>query len=165
MPIDWAAVEDDKSQAYDIMERYGYFGVALFTLLSGDQSFKWRPSKFIVCYVEYYNDLVKKLETNPGMFNKCIEFMEKLPSLFKIRELINKELITGKELIVMKSVLDIYEHYLISYDSPSYVNLKEYISTALLFYSSLSDEDVKYMYDTLEKNYKSSCDILSKLNL
>jgi hypothetical protein len=79
-----------------------------------------------------------------------------------LRQVIYQRLLSKKELICVKVVLDIYEHYYIKFDGPLYKNLlSEYIPTALLFYSTLPDEDLLYIYEKLSKDMTKINDILS----
>ncbi len=62
-------------------------------------------------------------------------------------------------MVPIKVILDIYEHYYIKYDYPTYevsfrLKIKNlcnsYIPTAILFYTSLSDESIKLIYEKLK---------------
>lgn len=91
-------------------------------------------------------------------------FINSLPKLEDIKKIILHRLISHKELITIKLVLDLYENYLKQYDYPLYENyLNEYIPTAMLFYSNLTEEDTKAIFDKI-KGEKEIYDII-KLKL
>lgn len=85
-----------------------------------------------------------------------------MPKLDSIKEVILMNLNSSrKELIPFKIVLDIYEHYYKTYGFPTFdVLINEYIPTATLFYSNLTDEDIKYMHDSIY-NSRELNDILT----
>lgn len=97
---------------------------------------------------------------------KLNTFIESLPDLTIMRDIIYKLMITEKEYVTIKIVLDIYEHYYTNYES--FTNkklLKEFLPTANLFYSILSDEDVKNIFDSIQKLPKEMSEIMSKFDI
>ncbi len=75
------------------------------------------------------------------------------------------EMISRKELVILKIILDLYAHYLIKFDLPDYkILLQEYIPTASLFYSNLSYEDSKHIFTTINSNKEISEILVGKMN-
>lgn len=74
-----------------------------------------------------------------------------MPSLQKLNFIIKQDLVTSKkDLVPIKLILDIYEHYYKTNDGPLYVKLiKEYIPIATKFYSKLSQTDISFIIDSL----------------
>jgi hypothetical protein len=109
----------------------------------------------------YYKNTEKN---SPESLHQIEQFITLLPPLSKIREILLMELTLKKELVTIKVVLDIYEHYYKRYDCPLYeAFLSEFIPTALLFYAGLSDEDIRYVYNTVI-DIKDVSDLLCKLS-
>ena len=176
MKIDWAEIENEKSSAYAIWDKYGYFGVAIFTTLSKIPKLKLSASKFYKNIIDYYISIFKielNLEKNGEIqlrnsMNKLelIEnFIKSLPDLSLIRKIIHEKMLMEKEIITIKIILDIYGNYFTRYDYPLYQNLlEEYIPTALQFYSSLSEEEIATIYDNLVQTNQAS-ELKSKIHI
>lgn len=116
--IDWGEVENDKSSAYNIYNKYGYFGVAVFSSLSNVNKLKISVRRYISNIVEYYYECYHK--NSPESLTSLREFIENLPQLDLFRQVIYKRLVSKNELVLMKIVLDIYESYYYKYDGPLY---------------------------------------------
>jgi hypothetical protein len=161
--IDWKEVENDESEAYEIFEKFGYFGVSCFTTLSKHNHIKF-SDKIFKNILEFY---IKNFESNSPESLKNIEnFIHDLPSLEQIQRIIFLRLISNKELIPIKLVLDLFEHYFIHFDNPLYRCLiKQYIPIATSFYQSLSDEDLSYMYEKLNGMTETSDLLNNKLKV
>lgn len=173
LQIDWGEIENEKSHAYQIWDKFGYFGVSVFSSLSNLSSLILSPKTFPSKIVDYYWQLFDKY-TQSGINNnkksgevisQIEEFISNLPKLELIREVIYQRLITRKELTCLKIVLDIYQNYYNNFDHPLYNNLTyEFIPTALLFYSTLPDEDTIYIYEKLtQASMKETYKLLSKI--
>ena len=162
--IDWGEVENEKSDAYQICEKFGYFGVSIFSSLLKLPKLKLSSQKFLKTIVEYYSKLFEKYEKKNETLKQIEEFISNLPKLNQIKQVIYQRILTKKEITGMKIILDLYEHFYDNFDHPCYENLKsEFIPTALLFYSSLSDEDITYIYEKINDSMKETSNILSKI--
>jgi hypothetical protein len=133
------------------LEKYGYIGVALFNSLSTIKNLKIQVDKFLKCIVDFY---YRNFEKNTGdsifIIKKIIKALPKLPVLYSI---LNMKLISRKEMLPFKVIIDIYAHYLTKYDLPEFkVFQNEYIPVAMLFYSNLTYDDIKYLYNSLNSN-------------
>jgi hypothetical protein len=117
--IDWQEIENEESHAYDIYDKYGCFGAGLNTCLSRIKGLKLTQKYFIKNILEYYLKSSISLATLTNIYNYDKELVENLPSLEEMNRVIELK-ISKKELVCVKVVLDIYEHYLIKYDGPSY---------------------------------------------
>jgi hypothetical protein len=162
--IDWYEIENERSDAYSICAKYGYFGVSLFSTLSNVCDLIMTANKFHKYILEYYYKIYSKPDKEKS--KKLIEFVENLPDLKVMREIFYKMMVTEKEYVTIKIVLDIYEHYFTNHESfQNKKFLKEYIPTAILFYEMLTDENMINIYDDLEKSPKEITDIISKFSI
>lgn len=124
-------------------------------------------------YIKNYNR-----DTSESLYALRIMF-ENMPSLDSMYRLVSSRLFEKKELIVIKIILDIYEHYFKKYDYPLYHNLiNEFIPTACLFYTILTDSDISHLNNIIKKKdlyevlydkmhmvkYKTSKECLKRLN-
>jgi len=158
LQIDWKDIENDESEAYEICDKYGLFGVSLFYRLTNNLKLKLKLENFVKEMIDSY---IKHLDKGNIDNIKALEnYINNLPKLEEIRVIIIKRLISHKELISIKIILDIYENFLKQYDYPLYdIYLNEFIPTALLFYSNLTEEDTKIIFDKI-KNEKDVYELL-----
>lgn len=118
------------------------------TSLSAIKYFKLTADKFLKTIVEFYYRNMEK--ATPEALCSIKSFIDLLPSLHSIRKLLLMQIITQKELLPLKFILDIYENYYKKYDLPCYKNLiNEYITTSKLFYSNCTNEDCKSLYEKI----------------
>ena len=162
--IDWYEIENERTDAYSICSKYGYFGVSLFSTLSNVSDLVMTANKFHKYILEYYYKLYSKLEKEHS--KKLNTFIESLPDLNIMRDIIYKMMVTEKEYVTIKIVLDIYEHYFTNYESfHNKKFLKEFLPTANLFYTILNDEDVHNIFDAIQRLPKEILEIMSKSNI
>lgn len=146
--IDWCEIENEKSYAYTFYDKYGYFGVSLFSSLSKIAELNMNANKFHKNILEYYCKISAKPYKERS--SKLNEFMVNLPELTLMKGIFANQIITKKEISTVKIVLDIYEHYFTNFESFSNKKFfKEYLPTTCLFYSMLSDEDVMNIYNVI----------------
>lgn len=106
------------------------------------------PEKFHKNLIEFYCKNVEKSSNESIITAK--NFVEKMPDLKLLREVLEANPVHKNELVTFKIILDIYEHFYKKFDGPMYSNLLyEYIPTATVFYSNLSDDDIKYIFESL----------------
>lgn len=117
---------------------------------------KITEKKFFKNIIDYYLSLPN---------SKLNELILQLPNLKEIQNILVHRLITKLDLLPIKIILDIYEHFYINNDGPCYKNLiNEYIPTALLFYAGLSEEDIKeFLYDKIN-SMSILKELINKLN-
>jgi hypothetical protein len=118
-------------------------------------------TKFLKNILDYY--IKAEEESNSNLE----EFICHLPKLQQMKMIFLRQLFSRKDLILVKMILDIYEHYFKKNDHPLFQKLQEeYLPTAIIFYSSLSDEDTEYMYEKLRNALnKELSELLSKFIL
>jgi hypothetical protein len=162
LAIDWQEIENEKSDAYSIYDKYGYFGVSVFSTLSNVPNLKLTKLKFVKNIVDYYYKLFSKFQTNNDgtVVIKLAEFIDNLPDLYKMRQMFYQGLISRKEITTMKVILDLYEHYYMNFDASCKL-LNDYLPTAVLFYSTLSDEDLAFIQEKLSQ-MKEVYEVISK---
>lgn len=148
--IDWQEIENEKSEAFSILERYGNLGVSVFCELSKNNNVKFWKKNFENQIISYFYKILKEYSSNKSMenYDKILLFIASLPNLFEIKKIIEEGMFTTKELLLFKIILDIYQYFLLKFDYPFYSKLlQEYIPTAFVFYNSLNNENIKLIYD------------------
>jgi hypothetical protein len=148
----------------EILENYGYIAVYVYSLITQNlKNFKTRPDNFIIKIVEFYFknfenfDDSKSAQENTFLIKKCF------PSLKVIKMLLFSEYIVQKEVVFIKIVFDLMMHYYSSYEKNNHqAIINELAPTMLLFYSSLTNEDLKYLYKKLSE-IKDTSLLLSKI--
>lgn len=157
--IDWYEIENTDNNYFDILELYGYFGIATLTSLSNVHGIELLVDDFIYSFLNYYYTTIS--DSND---NKTNEFISNLPSLNSIYYIINQRMLNKKEVICMKVIIDIYEHYMRTFEHSNFFKIRQlYLSTVGLFYASLTEEEISFIYDVLSKQMKKTYAILSKL--
>lgn len=61
LQIDWKEIENDESDAYDICDSYGLFGVALFNSLTTNLKLKIKLETFIKSFIDNYMKNIEKV--------------------------------------------------------------------------------------------------------
>jgi hypothetical protein len=144
--IDWPLVEDLKSDAFPVFQNYGYLGISLFTCISNNKSIFQSSDKFMACTVDYY--LVQ--------FNKSYlqaeNFIKSLPNLNSLSILLEKGLLSQKEKICFKVILDIYFHFYNNYCLGSPPSLDSPLPLIIRFYKSLNYEDANHIFDQIKSS-------------
>lgn len=160
--IDWKKIEDIELNYYDIYNVFGCFGIATFTLLANLKNFNIEHNDYIFSVINYFSAMVDK-----GCFLELNELMNSLPKLEPIINILKNKMITHKEIVVMKIVLDIHEKYLFNVKKPFVddTEVKQYFLAAQLFYGKvLKEEDLRYIFDVISKEMKRSYEVLLKMN-
>lgn len=156
--IDWFEIENTDNNYFDILELYGYFGIATLTSLSNIHGIELLVDDFIYSFLNHYYTSVSDYNDN-----RTNEFISNLPSLKSINYIINQRMLNKKEVICMKVVIDIYEHHMRTFEHPAIFKMRQlYLSTAGLFYAFLTEEEIGFIYDVLTKQMKNTYTILSK---
>ena len=116
MNLDWKDVENDKTIAYEILSEYGHVGLSLYSKLKDVYlGMITRSGAFLPKIIEVYNTQVEGVSKND-----IFSFIQHLPSLGTIREILHKNLFNSKDILPMRIILDIYEDYYTKYDHPLY---------------------------------------------
>ena len=122
--------------------------------------FKTRPENFVYKILEFYSKNFSEInvfEKEAEGF-KCVKIIIDIikPKIKIIGDLIQSELIMRKEFVIVKIMLDIIIHYYSNYDLYNMNEFfdKELIPTALMFYSMLTDQDVKFVYEKINRTLK-----------
>lgn len=148
--IDWNDIENGNKDSFEIFTYYGYFGSALKTSLSSFNGIKITSSNLLVSILAYFSSIILNNKADQVM-----NFMKALPKLKSIKYIIENKLFSKRDLTSIKIVLDIYEKYFSIYDGPLSNNMKnDYLPVCKLFYFSLSNEDIKYLFEQIVNNKK-----------
>lgn len=166
--INWYQIENSDSHYFDILEHYGNFGVATLTSVSHADGIEIFPDDFIYSILSHYYSLVtQQSDANSNANAKgdgVNAFIHHLPSLKGIRDILNQRMIAKKELICIKTVIDIHDHYLRTYNKGlNRFTLNEvFMPLICLFYSLLTENEVEFIYDAITNQMKKTHSIISK---
>jgi hypothetical protein len=134
----------------EILEKWGYIAVSIYNSMAKIKNLKLTNDKYLKNLIEYYIKHISK--NNFDGLNGVRLFLECLPSLKNLYKIIYFGWISKREYIIVKIILDIYEHYYKNYDFPIYTKLvSEYIPTAMLFYTNLNDNELKEINLTIDR--------------
>lgn len=128
----------------EILENHGYIAVYVYNkLLNHSTNFKCSIESFIQGFVDIYALSYKKTdESIQSEQAKIIKTI--LPCIKVLHELIVNDMILKKEIVFIKVLLDIYEHYYMKYDRYDAETILNYLFPACLaFYSKLDDKDIE----------------------
>lgn len=150
--IDWNQIENGENHYYSSLTDYGYFGVSLVTSFSTiSKKFRFASCSLYQSILEYYHILAsEKLNV------ELEEYINFLPKFNQFKRILIEKYYSLKELPMIKLVLDIYEHYLFTYNIKQ-LNIKmksDYISIANLFYCNVTNKEIVFIYDELSKHKK-----------
>jgi hypothetical protein len=147
-----------------MLEDFGYLGIftyhEIFSTFQGE--FKSKPEKFLQNLIELYTKNKEKTNyESDQIIHKLI--CQCLPKLEIIKYLIRNQLISKKEIVLTKIILDLYFDYYKCYEPyNNQLVWDSLIPVCQLFYSSLSKEDINYLYNKI-KNDKDVFPLISKL--
>jgi hypothetical protein len=136
----------------EILEDYGYLGVYLYLQMIKNFSihFKTRPENFIYTILEEFYKNFSREDLDSLKNSKLIVDIIKnnMPIL---KKLIETQIYMKKELIILKIVFDIAIFYFTNKDQ---IGNKEFfdkmlLPTATLFYTTLTQEELIFMYDRI----------------
>ena len=146
--INWKKLEANESGYYRVLTKYGYFGVAIYSIFK-----EIYPSLNVknVLYnlasvVPEYLFSKEKSENVKKFINT---FFEKIPDLEKIYELIKKKILLIKEVPVIFLILKIYEVYFLLNDNKK--EMENLLKSMYLIMNYLTEEEYKEIYN---KHYK-----------
>lgn len=151
--ISWEEINNYKSMAYEVMEKFGFLGCYIYTnLYSSDIKLKYFKLES-----ELLNTSVKCFSDNNLL--RFQNIVKALPSINQIKTIIEKLLVKEKEIILLKIILDLHEiNLLFVSKNPSYSKIKEF---DLFFETSL--KFIKFLKTSIfssEKEYKLSSESL-----
>ena len=164
--INWKKIEERKNSFYDTFAHLGYFGAAVFS------NFKTEECPINLTYkniIFTFSTLCYEFLTNTKDKEKATkdaeEFMNKLPNLDKIYNLIKKKIIMFKEVPIYIIIMKIYEiYFLYNVDEKKIIELLKY---QYLFISYIKDEEYKeifkkYFSEKVRKIFEKMVETLGK---
>lgn len=164
--IDWKEVENYNKNYYDIYDTYGYFGIATFSLLSKVKGLALKFNDYIYSVLTYYYISYIKKD-----YSTIKEIYDNLPPLNKILFILRKGMVSKKEVVIMKIVLDLYEKIIFDNKTDFLFNKKEdvmktYIQCANIFYIQLlKEEDEMFIYEIISSEMKRTYEILQRMRI
>lgn len=166
LDIDWKEVESSDNNYYEIYDVYGCFGIATFSLLGNVTHLTLKYNDYIYSVLNFFLNSFSNKD-----YNNIKSLYEHLPKLKKINIILSKGMISKKEIVIMKIVLDLYEQYIFELNNDLIFNdnedkMKEYIYTAKIFYTqTLNDEDIKFIHEIITHEMKRTYEILKKMKI
>lgn len=162
LKIDWKEVEDYSNNLYDIYDVFGCFGISTFSLLSNVTNLSMKYNDYIFSVLNFYYNSYKKKQ-----YQNIHNLYSNLPPLDKIHFLLCNKMIVKKEIIIVKIVLDLYEHIIFKGNFSLNSKGEELIIKVMtVFYEEiLTDEDIKTIHEVLEKEMKRTFELLTKMKI
>ena len=146
----------------EILENYGYIGAYTYNeILAKFKDFKSKPETFLINLVEFYH---KNIEQNSCEALKNLQaFLDIFESKIDlISDIIQSGILNKKEIPLIKIIFDILIHKSLNMDKfNSKLFTDKIIPISISFYSDLSEKDIKFMKNFLNKN-KITKEFLSK---
>jgi hypothetical protein len=152
--INWKKIEtkDLHNIYYNIFKLFGYFGVAIFSILNesnyDDEDFGQSAENFLydlnIFYLRYYD----KIEENK-FFKKLINIYDEVISLIK------NKIIIFKEITIFLIVMRLYEKYFIKNKNDK--KIIEVLKYEYIIISNIKDEEYKQIYNKYYKKLNRGC--------
>lgn len=100
----------------------------------------------------YFNNLEMEKHNNSAMFKETKQYIKCLPTLDTIFNFTNKQSFNleknQKNVFFLKLCLDIYENFYKNFDYPLFKKFKnKFLKIVLKFYTTLSNNQLKYIFD------------------
>ena len=134
----------------EILQQYGFIGAYFYNeIIKNIQNFKSRSENFIFDILEFYAKNIEKSEYESIKNVKIIIdiFTSKLDIFC---QLLKSKLLVKKELTLFKIILDILLNFYTYIDKFNFDLLdNEIFPIILLFYASLSNDDIMLIYDEI----------------
>jgi len=138
--INWKDLENHNrnNSFYKVFKSFGYFGVAIFTILYNCNLFPEKPTSFTTYLADLYFVYEKKINSK--------DFFEKLTNIYDdVVSLIKNKIIIFKETTVFILVLKLYEQYFLSKNENDKV--LDVLKYEFLLMKYLTDVDYKKIYN------------------
>jgi hypothetical protein len=131
------------------MLSFGFIGVYILEHIQNDiKDLKINPEKLLENILKFYFD-----NFNDSNIKNNDKLIKTFPNLYSVNKLIYSNLITKKEFILVKILLDIYYHFYNNTKSNiSNTNILEVIDTMLLLYKIIDDENFKTIMVKIKGN-------------
>lgn len=164
LKIDWEEINDSKSLAYEVLEKFGYLGCSIYTnLFKKGYKTKYHrlDSEVLQLFTVTFRDYEKKKTNLEFAINKIESLLSCIPSLKELYSLLKKRLVSEKEIIIFKVLIDIYEIYyknflaLIGSESSTEGMLTLFLPTANLFISTMKKSAIPEGLIKNENAYES----------
>lgn len=172
LKIDWREVEKGRSFAYEAMSESGYLGAYVYINMNKVEGISLGYSKIALDVLEVYSSNIKD---DIKARQKLMRIVESLPALDKIEQLLIEALVSKKEFLLLKVILDCLLHYYSNIDHSSdnllkVLSVSEYLldnylnkSIQIKLKSELSTYNMKMLYRRLNiLNNLNSREIIKK---
>lgn len=168
--IEWKDINDSKVYAYEVMEAYGYLGCYVYNkLIKKGYKLKYYrlESEIINLYNNSLKDYIKKKTDLEFTLVKVESILTCFPTLKELYTLLSKLLISEKEIILYKCLIDIYESYIYNIlfligrtSAIDYLETK-FIPTAKYFVYTL---EKSILSEGIDKNINAYESLLQKIS-
>ena len=146
--INWKKLEANESGYYYVFAKYGYFGVAVYSIFE-EMYPDLNESNVFHSLASVVSEYLFCKEKSENVKKFIHMFFEKIPDLEKIYEIIQKKILLIKEVPVILLILKIYEIYFLLNDNKK--EMGNLLKNMYLITSYLTEEEYNKIYN---KNYK-----------
>ena len=144
--INWKKLEANEPCYFRIFVHFGYFGAAVYSLLK-EKCQNLDVNNILYVLTSFASDYLLSKDNKTDEIQKVIkEYLEKIPKLDEICELIQKKIMMMKEVSMILLILKLYEiNYLVNKNNEE---VEKVIKYEYLLISYLTDNEYKDIYKT-----------------
>ena len=144
--INWKKIEENESGYYQIFVHFGYFGVSVYSSFK-DKYPSLKVNNILFFLASFIDEYLLSKDNKSEESQKLIsEFFEKMPTLEKLCNLIQKKIIMKKEVPMILLVLKIYEIYYILQKKNE--ELEKVLKNEYLLVTYLNENEYKEIYQS-----------------
>lgn len=137
--LNWKKIESNESEFYLTLSHFGYFGAHIYSTFKTDYP-RLKTKNIFETFATFIKDFINEPK-------KVKEFIDKLPKLKEISEIIKDKTVLFKEVPMFLIVLKILEIYWINKKNEKKEELVEVLKNEYLLISYLSEEEYKNLFD------------------
>ena len=144
--INWKKLEANEPCYFRIFVHFGYFGAAVYSLLK-EKCQNLDVNNILYVLTSFASDYLLSKDNKTDEIQKVIkEYLEKIPKLDDICELIQKKIMMMKEVSMILLILKLYEiNYLVNKNNEE---VEKVIKYEYLLITYLTDNEYKDIYKT-----------------
>ena len=144
--INWKKLEANEPCYFRIFVHFGYFGAAVYSSLK-EKCQNLDVNNILYVLTSFASDYLLSKDNKTDEIQKVIkEYLEKIPKLDEICELIQKKIMMMKEVSMILLILKLYEiNYLVNKNNEE---VEKVIKYEYLLISYLTDNEYKDIYKT-----------------
>ena len=144
--INWKKIEENESGYYQIFVHFGYFGVSVYSSFK-EKYPSLKVNNILFVLTSFIDEYLLSKDNKSEESQKLIsEFFEKMPTLEKLCNLIQKKIIMKKEVPMILLVLKIYEIYYMLQKKNE--ELEKVLKNEYLLVTYLNENEYKEIYQS-----------------